>query len=137
MRNVASKRRQSDGGAVNGEAAETAPNNNGGDNNNKWNSLPALNIDDKQGLRSDEEADPEQNEDEGLQEVRLGWVNCEVQLYVVPHPVAYSPLYFPFSNKFHLQNLLSSLRHFRPWSKERQVIKWSLSTPIILNSLFE
>lgn len=36
---------------------------------NKWGSLPALNLFDKEGYRSEEDAEPEVNEDEGLQEV--------------------------------------------------------------------
>lgn len=59
MRNVASKHAQCEEAEENKMTAES----------NKWGSLPAINLQEKQGFRSDEEGEQDQNEDEGLQEV--------------------------------------------------------------------
>lgn len=61
MRNVASKHVQKEELVGEGARMET----------NKWGSLPVLNLMDKENFRSEEEADAEVNEDEGLQEVSL------------------------------------------------------------------
>lgn len=65
MRNVASKHLQNDD-VDDFKITES----------NKWGSLPALNLMDKEGYRSEEDADLQVNEDEGLQEVIIHGFFC-------------------------------------------------------------